>query len=53
MRMKKQQDPWQIIPERELAHIDGGGWFDDFKRGFKEGFDWAAGVIKDLTQLLK
>ena len=51
--MKTEQEPWQIITEWELAHIDGGGWLDDFKRGFKEGFDWATGVIKDLIQLLK
>lgn len=51
--MEKQHEPWQIIPEHELEKMDGGGWFDDFKRGFKEGFDWASGVIKDLIHLFK
>ena len=51
--MEKQKESWEIIPDHELADTNGSGWFDDFKRGFKEGFDWASGVIKDLIQLLK
>lgn len=44
---------WKMLTEQELVNIDGGGWFDDFKRGFKEGFDWATGVVKDLISLFK
>ncbi len=51
--MEKQPKSWKKLSEQELALIDGGGWFDDFKRGFQEGFDWAVGVIKDLAAAFK
>ena len=44
---------WTRVTEQELRNISGGGWFDDFKKGFKEGFEWAIGVIKDLADFIK
>jgi hypothetical protein len=51
--MKKTNSTWENLTEHELQCIHGGGWFDDFKQGFKEGFDWATGVLKDLVAFLK
>ena len=51
--MKNQNTPWKKISEHELQSIYGGGWFDDFKHGFKEGFDWAKGGLDDLISLFK
>jgi hypothetical protein len=51
--MKKQTTTWGNLSEDELVSIHGGGWFDDFKKGFKQGFDWAAGLFKDLIALFK
>jgi len=51
--MKKQITTWKNLSEEELKSIHGGGWFDDFKQGFKAGFDWATGVLKDIISIFK
>jgi hypothetical protein len=51
--MKKTNTTWENLSDHELQSIHGGGWFDDFKQGFKAGFDWATGVLKDLVAFLK
>lgn len=43
---------WVAMSEQEMMEIHGGGWWTDFKTGFKEGFDWAVGVLKDLGNAL-
>jgi len=39
---------WHEMNQEEMQMIIGGNWWSDFKVGFKEGFNWALGVIKDL-----
>lgn len=51
--MEKTKTTWENLSLHELQNIHGGGWFDDFKKGFKEGFDWAVGVLNDLANLIK
>jgi bacteriocin-like protein len=51
--MEKQRIAWKNLSQHELESIYGGGWFDDFKQGFKEGFDWATGVLKDIVSIFK
>lgn len=51
--MEKIKTTWKNLSLHELQNIHGGGWFDDFKKGFKEGFDWAVGVLNDLANLIK
>lgn len=48
--MKKTQ--LRDLTQEECLHIDGGNWFSDFTQGFKEGFNWAAGVLNDIVNLL-
>lgn len=51
--MEKTKATWTKLTTREMQDIYGGGWFDDFKKGFKEGFDWAIGVLTDLANFIK
>lgn len=51
--MKKTKTTWENLSTHELQSIHGGGWFDDFKKGFKEGFDWMVGVLTDLAAFIK
>jgi hypothetical protein len=51
--MEKHTTTWKNLSEEELESIHGGGWFDDFKQGFKAGFDWASGLLKDIISLFK
>lgn len=51
--MEKQNNSWENIPQHELESIYGGGWFDDFKQGFKEGFEWAKDVLQNIISIFK
>jgi hypothetical protein len=39
---------WLEMNQEEMESITGGNWWTDFKAGFKEGFNWAWGVLKDV-----
>jgi hypothetical protein len=55
MVMKKwemQANTWDALSDQEMMEIHGGNWWSDFKAGFKEGFDWAVDVLRDLGKLV-
>ncbi|MEY2792562.1 MAG: hypothetical protein RJA76_554 [Bacteroidota bacterium] len=35
----------------ELTQTFGGGWWTDFKEGFKEGWNWAKGAIGEIAAI--
>ncbi len=37
------------LSNSELTHTFGGGWWSDFKEGFKEGWNWAKGAISEIA----
>lgn len=43
---------WEAMTTEEMMEIHGGNWWTDFKTGFKDGFDWAVGVLRDLGNLI-
>lgn len=36
----------------ETREIIGGSWFDDFKKGFKEGFDFIVEVVGEIKDFV-
>ena len=43
----------QELNSHELNSFNGGGWWSDFREGFKEGFNWMKGFINDLSDIFK
>lgn len=37
----------------EMTSTIGGGWWSDFKAGFKEGFNWMYKFIDGLSDIFK
>lgn len=44
---------WHEMNQEEMQMITGGNWWTDFRDGFKEGFNWAWGIIKDTANNTK
>lgn len=40
------------LSKAETAETFGGGWFDDFKKGFREGFDFIVEVVSDIKDFI-
>lgn len=36
----------------ELTNTFGGGWWSDFKEGFKEGWNWAKGALVSIVAVV-
>ncbi|MEY3855354.1 MAG: hypothetical protein RIS68_1368 [Bacteroidota bacterium] len=43
---------WDALTDQEMMEIHGGNWWTDFKTGFKDGFNWAVDVLRDLGNLI-
>ncbi len=36
----------------ELTNTFGGGWWSDFKEGFKEGWNWAKNAVVSVAAVI-
>lgn len=54
--MKKNQlfelDGLCPMSQYELTQTFGGGWWQDFKEGFKEGWNWAKSALVEISAIL-
>jgi len=40
------------LNQTEMTQTFGGGWWQDFKTGFMEGWNWAKGAAGEIATIL-
>lgn len=45
-------DELRPLSKVELVNTFGGGWWQDFKQGFTDGWNWAKNAISEISSII-